>query len=133
MYDYRKIPFGLINAAAMFQMEMDITFKGLISQSVVVYLDDVIVYSKKREDRLKHLKHIFEQCRKYGIYLNPKKTIFSILEGILLGHVISKDRIGMDPERKKSILQIPSPHSKKSMKSFFGGINFVRRFIPYFV
>jgi hypothetical protein len=47
--------------------------------------------------------------------------------------VISKDRIGMDPERKKSILQIPSPHSKKSMKSFFGGINFVRRFIQYFV
>jgi hypothetical protein len=80
MYDYRRIPFCLINTGAMFQMEMDIAFKGLISQSVVIYLDDVIFYSNKMEDRLKHLKHIFERCRKYGIYLNPKKTIFSILE-----------------------------------------------------
>jgi hypothetical protein len=56
MYAYRRIPFGLMNAGDTFQREMDITFKGLIGQSVVVYLDDVTVYSKKREDHPKHLK-----------------------------------------------------------------------------
>jgi hypothetical protein len=60
MQAYRRIPFSLMNAGAMFQREMDIAFKGLISQSMVVYLDDVTVYLKKREDHLKHLKHIFE-------------------------------------------------------------------------
>ena len=52
---------------------MDIAFKELIGQSVVVYLDDVTVYSKKRSDHLHHLKQIFERCLKYDIYLNPNK------------------------------------------------------------
>jgi hypothetical protein len=121
-----------MNAGATFQREMDISFKGLIGQSMVVYLDDITVYSKKREDHPKHLRQIFERCRKYGISLNPKKTIFIVSEGILLGHIISKDGISVDPERTKSILQIAPPHSKRSMQSFFDRINFVRRFVPYF-
>jgi hypothetical protein len=108
-----------MNTRATFQREMDIYFKGLISQSMVVYLDDITVYSKKREYHPKHLKQIFERCRKYGISLNPKKTIFIVSEGILLGHVISKDGISVDPERTKAILQISPPHSKRSMQSFF--------------
>jgi hypothetical protein len=111
---------------------MDITFKGLIGQSVVIYLDDIIVYSKKRAYHPKHLKHIFERCKKYNISLNPKKRIFVFSEGILLGHVISKDGIYVDLEITKTIIQIPPPHSKISMQSFFGKINFMKRFIPYF-
>jgi hypothetical protein len=91
------MPSGLINARAIFQRVMDIAFKGLIVQSVLVYLDDVIVYSKNREDHLKHMKQIFERCRKYGISLNPKKTIFTISEGILVGYIISKNEISVDP------------------------------------
>jgi hypothetical protein len=131
-YAYRRIPFGLMNTGATFHRVMDIYFKGLIGQSVVVYLDDVTVYSKKREDHPKHLKQIFEWCRKYGISLNPKKTIFVVSEGILLGHVISKDEISVDPERTKAILQISPLHNKRSMQSFFDIINFVRRFVPDF-
>jgi hypothetical protein len=98
----------------------------------VVYLDDIIDYSKIREDHPKHLRHIFERCIKYGISLNPKKTIFTVSEGILLGHLISKDDISVDPERTKSILQIAPPQNKRSMQSFFSVINFVRRFVPDF-
>jgi hypothetical protein len=72
------MPFGLINVGTTFQREMDIVFKGLIGQSVVIYLDDVMVYSKKRVDRPHHLKKIFERCRKYGISLNPKQSIFFV-------------------------------------------------------
>jgi hypothetical protein len=60
---------------------------------MVIYLDDITVYSKKRVDHPKHLKHIFERCRKYGISLNPKKSIFVVSEGKLLGNIISKDGI----------------------------------------
>ena len=66
-YAYRKIPFGLINVGATFQRAMDISFRGLTSHSVVVYLDDVTVYSKHRSDHLNHLRKVFERCRKFGI------------------------------------------------------------------
>jgi hypothetical protein len=77
---------------------MDIVFKSLIGHNMVIYLDDIKVYSKQRDDHPKHLKHIFERCKKYGISLNPKKRIFVVSEGKMLGHVISKDVISIDPE-----------------------------------
>jgi hypothetical protein len=83
------MPFGLINIGATFQMAMDMAFRGLINRCVVVYLYDVAVYSKDREEHIQHLTQIFERCRKYGISLNPKKTIFGVKEGKLLGNIIS--------------------------------------------
>ena len=123
-YAYRKMPFGLINARATFQRAMDIAFKGLIGKFGVIYLDDVTVFSKNRTDHLIHLRRVFEHCRKYGISLNPKKSIFSVTEGKLLGFVVSKQGINIDPERTRAISQISMPHSKKSMQSFLGKINF---------
>jgi hypothetical protein len=73
----RTVPFGLINVGNTFHRVMDIAFKGLIGHSMVMYLDHVIFYSKQRVSHPKHLKHIFERCRKYGISLNPKKSIFA--------------------------------------------------------
>ena len=77
-YAYRKMPFGLINAGTTFQRAMDIAFKGLVNKSVVIYLDDITVYSKKRSDHLKDLKQIFQRCLRYGISLNPKNFFFCI-------------------------------------------------------
>jgi hypothetical protein len=126
------MPFGLINVGVTFQRAMDVVFQGLINRCVVVYLDNVIVYSKNREDHIQHLTHIFERCRKYGISLNPKKTIFDVKEGKLLGHIISQAGIHIDPKTVKSIAQIWLPHNKKAMQSFFGQINFARKFTPDF-
>jgi hypothetical protein len=83
------MPFGLINAGATFQRDMDVEFWGLINKCVVVYLDDVSVYSKNREDHIQHLTQIFKRCRKYGISLNHKKNIFSVEEVKMLGHIMS--------------------------------------------
>ena len=102
-YAYRKMPFGLINAGATFQRAMDIAFRGLIDQFVVIYLDDITVFSKNRVDHLTHLRRVFERCRKYGISLNPKKSIFVVTEGKLLGFVVSKQGINIDPERTQAI------------------------------
>eukprot|EP00253_Pinus_taeda_P018495 PITA_18495 len=66
-YAYQKMPFGLINAGATFQRAMDIAFKGLINKTVVVYLDDITVFSKKRSNHLHDLNQIFERCRRYAV------------------------------------------------------------------
>ena len=67
---------------------------------------------------------------KFGISLNPKKSTFEINEGKLLGHIVSKEGIRLDPERAQAINAIAAPHTIASLQSFFGKINFVRRFIP---
>jgi ribonuclease HI/transposase InsO family protein len=131
-YAYRKMPFGLINAGATFQRAMDIAFRGLINHSVVVYLDDVTVYSKNKDDHLAHLRAVLLRCRKYDISLNPKKSIFAVEQGKLLGFIVSSDGMIIDPERTQVIAKLPPPTSKKSMQSFLGQINFVRRFVPSF-
>ena len=132
-FAYRRMPFGLINIGATFQRAMDIAFRGMIGRSVVVYLDNVMIFSKKREEHAFHLKQIFDRCRKYGISLNPRKCVFPVIKGKLLGHVVSKKGISIDLERIKAIKQIPLTHNKKGMQSFMGTINFVRRFVPDFV
>ena len=109
------MPFGLVNADATFQRTMEITFHRLIEQSVAVYLNDVIVFSRRQEDHIRHLKKIFERCRKYGISLNPKKIIFVVSEGNLLGHIIAKSGIKVDPDKVQKITQIPHHVNKKAM------------------
>ena len=124
------MPFGLKNAGATFQRVMDIAFAREIHDFLVVYLDDLTPFSKSDEEHLKHLRQIFITCRKYGISLNPKKSLFGLEEGKLLGHIISKDGIKIDPERIQAILQIPYPINIKELQAFLGKINFLRRFIP---
>ncbi len=112
---------------------MDVAFRGLINQSVVVYLDDVTIYSKKWADHLHHLRQVLERCRKYGISLNPKKSIFVAIEGKLLGFIISASGMTIEPERIESIEKIQMPSNKKKMQLFLGKINFVKRFVPTFL
>ena len=130
MYD--KIPFGLMNAGATFQRAMDIAFVGEKEKFVVIYLDDIPVFSQSNEEHLKHLKQTFLKCKKYGLSLNPKKSHFAMQEGKLLGHLVSADDIRIDPERVNAILKISLPRSKKDVQSFIGKINFLRWFIPNF-
>jgi hypothetical protein len=131
-FAYKLVPFGLINAGETFQRAMDVAFQELINKCVVVYLDNVTMYSKNREDHIQNLTQIFERYRKYSISLNPKKTIFGVEEGKLLGHIISQVESCIDLERIRAITQLPLPHNKKAMLSFFGKIIFLRKFAPDF-
>ena len=84
---YVKMPFGLKNARATFQRAMDIAFAKEIHDFLVIYLDDITVFSKSNKQHLDHLRQVFINCRKYGISLNPKKSLFGLEEGKLLGHM----------------------------------------------
>ena len=111
---------------------MDIAFIGEKDGFVVIYLDDITIFSASDEEHLHHLKHTFEKCRRYSISLNPKKSHFAMEEGKILGHIVSPEGIKIDPKRVKAIQQIDIPRNKKSIQSFIGKINFLRRFIPNF-
>ncbi len=129
---YAKMPFGLMNAGATFQRAMDIAFSEEKDKILVIYFDDITVFSNSDEEHMQHLKRVFNKCRKYGISLNPKKSHFAMAEGKLLGHIISKDGIKIDPQRVQAILQVDLLRNKKEVQSFLGQVNFLRRFISCF-
>ena len=93
------MPFGLKNAGATFQREMDIAFANEKDVLLVVYLDDLTMFYGSDDQHLYHLRIIFQKCREFEISLNPNKSLFSMEEGKLLGHIISKDGICIDPSR----------------------------------
>ena len=76
---------------------MEIAFANDIGHFIVIYLDDIMVFSKTDEEHLAHLRRVFKKCRKFGISLNPKKKLFGLEEGKLLDHIISQDGIIIDP------------------------------------
>jgi len=129
-FKYVKMPFGPKNAGATFQRAVDIAFAKEIHDFLVIYLDDLTVFSKLDQEHLEHLRQVFIICRKYGISLNPKKSLFGLKEGKLLGHIISKEGIRIDLDRIQAILQVPHPRNIKELQAFLGKINFIRRFIP---
>jgi len=108
-FHYAKMPFSLKNAGATFQCEMDLAFANEKDVFLVVYLDDLTVFSKSDEEHMHHLKIVFQKCRKYGLLLNLKKSLFTMEEGKLLGHIISKDGIHIDPTHVQAIRQINLP------------------------
>ena len=112
---YAKMPFGLMNAGVTFHKAMDTAFLEENDRYVVIYLDDITVFSKSDLDHLQHLRRVFLKCRKFGISLNPKKSHFAMEEGKILGHIISEKGIKIDPDRVASIQQTGLPRNKKEI------------------
>ena len=106
---------GLMNAGATFQRDMDIYFAKEIYEFLVIYLDEITVFSKTNNEHLDHLRQVFIKCKKYCISLNPKKSLFGLEEGKLLGHIISKEGIRIDPARIEEILNISPPRNIKEL------------------
>ena len=86
---YAKIPFGLMNAGATFQRAMDIAFIGEKDKFVVIYLDEITIFSKSYREHYHHLKKVFLKLGRFVFSLNPKKSLFDMKEGKLLGHIVS--------------------------------------------
>jgi hypothetical protein len=128
---YAKMPFGLMNAGETFQMAMDIDFVDEKDKFIVIYLDDITVFSDSNDEHLKHFKRVFQKCRKFDISLNPMKSNFGMQEGKILGHIISKEGIKIYPNRVATNLNIDTPRRKNEVRSCLGKVNFLRSFIPY--
>ncbi|XP_059068980.1 uncharacterized protein LOC131859359 [Cryptomeria japonica] len=98
---------------------MDSSFRDFRDRIIVIYLDDLTVFSKERKNHLKDLRAVLQCCREHGISLNPKKSVFCVTEGKLLGHIVSKEGIKIDPERVNAIQQLSLPSNRTGVRSFF--------------
>ena len=127
---YARMPFGLINAGATFQRAVDIAVVGEQDKFLVVYLDDITIFSKNDAEHIENMHRTFEKCRRYGLSLNPQKSLFLLEEGKLLGHIVTKYGVKIDPKRVEVINGIAFPRNKKEVHVFLRRINFLRRFIP---
>ena len=94
---------------------MDIAFSEELGFFIIIYLDDITVFSKTDEEHLEHLRRVFEKCRRFGLSLNPKKTMFGLQEGKLLGHIILEEGTKIDPKMIDGILQINHPRNIKEL------------------
>jgi hypothetical protein len=100
---YGKLPFGLMNAGETFQRAMDIAFIREKDQFVVIYLDDITIFSRYEKEHCFHLRKVFLKCRRFGLSFNPKKSLFSMKKGKLLGHIVSVKGVRIDPDKVEAI------------------------------
>ena len=132
MYRFRTMPFGLCNAGATFQRLMDIVMSGLNLEICLVYLDDIVVYAKTPEQHLQRLATVLSRLSDAGLKLKPEKCRFFRKSVQFLGHVISHEGIGTDPEKIKAVVEWPRPTSATEVRSFIGLAGYYRRFVRDF-
>ena len=129
VYEWKRLGMGLRNSCVSFQMVMSQVLRGLHWKNMLVYVDDICVFSKNFDEHLVHLQQLFERLRSAGLTLKPTKCKFAAKQVKFLGHMISKDGIQVDPDKTKVIDTLPTPKTVKEIRSFLGMCNYYRRFI----
>ncbi|GJP41072.1 hypothetical protein CLOM_g710 [Closterium sp. NIES-68] len=129
-YEYLVMPFGLTNAPSTFQMTMNGVFRELLDKCVIIYPDDILIYSRSREQHLKDLDAVFTLLHKNRLITKGSKCDFLKQELEFLGHVVSTEGVKIDPRKIKTIQEWKPPTNLKELQSFLGFVNYVRRFIP---
>ena len=132
LYEYKVLPFGLANAPATFERLMEQVLMGLHWQTCLVYLDDIIVFSKTFETHLVRLEEVIDRIGAAGLKLSPKKCRLFQSEVVFLGHVVSKDGISTDPSKIEAVHSWPKPKSVKEVRSFLGLCSYYRKFVQGF-
>ena len=127
------MPFGLTNAPTTFCTLMNQVFHEYLDQFVVVYLDDIVVYSATLEEHKMHLKLVFDKLRQNQLYIKKEKCAFTQACINFLGHVISCGQISMDSNKIKAIQEWKTPTSISDVRSFLGLANYYRRFVEGFL
>ena len=120
---------GLKNSPLTFQRVMEAVLRGLNWKFSLVYLDDVIVFSKTFQDHLSHLQQVFERLRAAGLKLHPSKCNFAKREIHYLGHIVNSEGISPDPDKLTAIVTYPESNNLKQLRAFLGLSGYYRRFI----
>ncbi len=123
------MPFGLTNALASFQRMINEVLREGMDSSVVVYLDDIVIYSRTLEDNKKHTHHVLQKLLNAKLLVEPEKSLFYVQEITFLGFVIRPREIGIEPEKVAAVRDWPTPKTVKEVRSFIGFTNFYRTFV----
>ncbi|KAJ9512244.1 hypothetical protein QJQ45_012797 [Haematococcus lacustris] len=130
-YEYTVMPFGLCNAPATFQRLMNDIFRPHLDQFVLVYLDDILIYSRSEAEHLEHLRTVLGLLRQHQLYANLSKCAFFLPSMDFLGHIISAAGIHPDPAKIRAMVDWPVPRNLNDLRSFLGSANYYRRLIHH--
>ena len=132
LYEWLVMPFDLTNAPRTFMRLVNHVLCSFIGKFVVVYFDDILVYSKNLDEHVEHLHSMFRVLRENKLYANLKKCSFCMEFVVFLGFVVSSKGISVDEEKVKAIRDWPTPKNASEVRSFHGLTSFYRRFVKDF-
>ena len=132
LYQFKAMPMGLTNAPATFQRVMELVLKGLPWHICMVYLDDILVYSRSFEDHIAALDEVFTRIEVAGLRLNARKCHLARDHVVFLGHVISAEGLRPDPRNTDKVKNWPMPRSATEVRAFLGLCSYYRRFVRDF-
>nr|ABA94769.1 retrotransposon protein, putative, Ty3-gypsy subclass [Oryza sativa Japonica Group] len=132
LYEFTVMSFGLTNAPAFFMNLMNKIFMEYLDQFVVVFIDDILVYSKNEEEHAEHLRLIMEKLRDHQLFAKFSKCEFWLDRVAFLGHVISSNGVEVDPSKVEAVLAWNPPKNVSEIRSFLGLAGYYRRFIEGF-
>ncbi|GAU51960.1 hypothetical protein TSUD_417460 [Trifolium subterraneum] len=131
-YEYTVMPFGVTNAPGVFMEYMNRIFHSFLDKFVVVFIDDILVYSKSEEEHKEHLRIVLQVLKEKKLYAKLSKCEFWLEEVSFLGHVISSGGIAVDPAKVDAVTKWGTPESVSEIRSFLGLAGYYRRFIEGF-
>ena len=126
------MPFGLVNAPATFQAMMNHILQEFLDHWVVVYLDDILIYSKNQKEHEILVKKVLEKLEQHDLAISQKKSVFHTKTVEFLGYIVGTDGVTMSQRKVESILKWKAPGSVKDVQIFIGFANLCRRFIENF-
>ncbi|GJT43198.1 putative nucleotidyltransferase, ribonuclease H [Tanacetum coccineum] len=131
-FEFTVMPFGLTNAPAVFMDLMNRVCKPYLDKFVIVFIDDILIYSKTKEDHENHLRLMLDLLRKEKLYAKFSKCEFWLQEVHFLGHVVNHDGIHVDPSKIEAVKSWKAPTTPSEVRSFLGLAGYYRRFIENF-
>ncbi|KAK1648050.1 hypothetical protein QYE76_065855, partial [Lolium multiflorum] len=131
-HEYLVVPFGLTNAPAIFMNLMNKIFMPYLDKFVIVFIDDILIYSKDKTEHAEHLRLVLQTLREHQLYAKFGKCEFWLDQVEFLGHVISKDGIVVNPSKVAAVLDWEAPKTVKEIRGFLGMAGYYRRFIEGF-
>ncbi|GJP70686.1 hypothetical protein CLOP_g1598 [Closterium sp. NIES-67] len=132
LYEYLVMPYGLTNAPVTFQAEMNHILRPLLDECVVVYVDDILIFSRNMKQHVEHLRRVFEILRQERFYVKLSKSEFALEKVQFLGHMVSAQGVHVDPKKIKAVRTWKTPENMKELQQFLGFANYYNRFVPQY-